>query len=164
MWVATTLHPDLVDAERIELSTLGCRPSVFPLAPRAQNENGAGGDSRNPTLRFTGPLLFHLSYAGKKKKASGFAGGLGCVRPGAARSHTSTPAARWRGRGWCRCGKLNHEGIIANPVCVLLPSLAQGDDRLSFLSQLPARALGLNRLLRLCRYHVRMSCIVGLHH
>lgn len=41
-WVAVTLHPD-----------------------------GAGGDSRNPTLRFTGPLLFHLSYASNKKASEG---------------------------------------------------------------------------------------------
>lgn len=54
-----------------------CVPN-YSHAPKGKNERivririflefGAGGDSRNPTLRFTGPLLFHLSYTGKSKR------------------------------------------------------------------------------------------------
>ena len=82
----------LVDTERIELSSSGCRPEILPLndaptaaravcnriavvpifkpAAFASTANpmgcfGAGGGTRNPTRRFTGPLLCLLSYTSK---------------------------------------------------------------------------------------------------
>lgn len=78
----------MVDKERIELSSPGCKPGILPLNDSPTNPTawklsaispiycavhmrakdiGAGGDSRNPTLPLTGRLLFHLSYTGKTK-------------------------------------------------------------------------------------------------
>ena len=45
----------------------GVRNQCVPVSTTHPNENGAGRDNRNPTLLFTGELLFHLSYTGKTK-------------------------------------------------------------------------------------------------
>lgn len=88
-FASSSNSPNLVDTEGIEPSTLGCGPSVFPLAPRAQT--GAGRVTRKPTLRFTGPLLCRLSYTGIKIKSPRFLGGFGYVSMFAS-SHTRTPS------------------------------------------------------------------------
>lgn len=136
----------LVDTERIELSTSGCRPDVFPLELRARI--GAGGDSRNPTLRFTGPLLFHLSYTGKNKKPP-ISRRLWNVYALIARLHTSTPAAKGRGcrrgRGWSKRNHWEHPSMAVKFWSAWRDSNSHSSELESAASPFKLQALWLSR-------------------